>query len=237
MTRSLEENARDEMNQSAQRVSVVSALVEADASLCGMVLNRYIASNAEPEAFVEGLKDDPLPRMTLDEDQGIIIFDGTAFDVEIFCTGLAQRYSEICNERNKMIFDALGEPDVITGEGNRWYIIRDLEGARIASGYGETGLVHFWEKLETTGQNEGRTWAVMFDDTTRGQISMAAISRDVERSDGTLLADCHITGFRNANSFEAYEADIRDFCEAMQILVYPNHMGREIEIEDDTPEP
>lgn len=234
MTRTREENARDEMNASAQRASVVSALMEAG-HLSGMALNRFIEAGTDAEAFMESLKNDPLHRTVLDEDQGILIFDGTAFDAEIFCAGLEERYNQICNDRNEVIFDALGEPDVITGEGNRWYVIRDLEGAKIASGYGETGLLHFWDKLEKSGDNEGRTWAVMFDDTTRGRVSMAAISRDAERTDGDPLADCHVTGFRNENSFDRYEGDIRNFCEAMQLLVYPNHMGRVIEPETDEP--
>lgn len=64
---------------------------------------------------------------------------------------------------------------------------------------------------------------------------MSAISSDAERTYGAHLADCHVTGFRNADSFERYEADIREFCEAMQLLIYPNHMGREIEPDADEP--
>jgi hypothetical protein len=234
MTRTQEEKARDEMNLSAERDAVVSTLVDAGI-LSGQAVNRFIDMGLDRDDFIESLKADPLHRTVLDEDQGIITFDGTAFDTAIFCAGLEERFEQIRNERNKVIFDALGESDVITGEGNRWYVIRDRAGAEVASGYGETGLVHFWDRLEASGQNNDHTWAVMFDDTTRGRISMAAISRDAEQSDGTPLADCHVTGFRNEDSFKRYEADINEFCEAMQLLVYPNHMG--CEIEDDTPEP
>ncbi|MFX4299924.1 hypothetical protein [Pseudosulfitobacter pseudonitzschiae] len=234
MTRTREENARHEMNASAQRASVVSALVEAGV-LSGMVLNRFIASNMDAETFQANLKKDPLPDTSVDAEGGFITFDGTVFDAEIFCSGVEDRFNQICNERNRVIFDAFGEPDVITGAGNRWYVIRDLEGAKVASGYGETGLAHFWDRLEKDGDNEGHTWAVMFDDTTRARISLAALSKDVVPQLEAKIADCHVTGYMNKDSFEDYKADIMDFCAAMNLVVYPNHMGRKIEPVSDEP--
>lgn len=235
MTRTREENARDEMNASAQRASVVSAIVEGR-TVSGMILNRFMDSDQDLDTFMESLMGDPLPGTTVDAEDGFITFNGTTFDAAIFCAGVEERYRQVRDERNGEILNAFGEPDFITGEGYSWHIIRSKEAAKVAGSYGHTAVATYWGELEYGSENKGRVWAVMFDETSRAMITMAALSKSAQGQSSSWIADCHVTGFCNKNSFEDYRAEIEEFCDVMDLVVYPNHMGVQLDL-DDTPEP
>lgn len=139
-----------------------------------------------------------------------------------------------------------GEPDLITGDGLRWFRIANERQARLAGRLGETAIEHYWRhahgKLEGSRSNawapQTHVWLIALDDHQRGVVTMAALKIGSENAHPRLIADCQVTGFRNDVAFPAYESDIRDVCMALNLVFTPNHMGVDIpRIEDESPSP
>lgn len=147
---------------------------------------------------------------------------------------------EAVREREDNISRVFGEPDAITGYGNRWYVIDSAEKSALAGDLGRTAVDRFWNgtRKSLTGQ-DSHSWLIMIDEYGRGVVTMAARKAGMETSYQN-LDDCHVTGFENENVFFQYENDIRDLCHVKDLVCYPNRMGREIErpdIENGAPGP
>ena len=125
-----------------------------------------------------------------------------------------------------------GAPDLFTGEGHRWYILRTQEQASLAGRIGQTAIGYYYESYKRAmGEDDSHVWLLMLNEHNEALVSLAAKRLGHERVEPLAgmvesLADCHVTGFRNADVFREFEGDIRQVCAALELECYPNHMGR-----------
>lgn len=139
-----------------------------------------------------------------------------------------------------LIRDVFGPPDVVTGNGLAWHIIRTPLQADLATHAGDTAIGFFWkmsqDDAERLGIPDNHVWAILVDADDRAVVSMASLKTGETNSRPEKLADCHVTGYRNADVFREFEAEIRAFCDQMSLVCEPNWMGGTVKPEDD-PEP
>lgn len=131
-----------------------------------------------------------------------------------------------------------GAPDLITGSGKEWYILKNRDQANLATRLSQTGIELFWSFHQERDDNH--TWMVMVDHAPGfppyAPVAICAVPEG-QTSVSVLLNDCHVTGFQNQDAFFEHEADIRDACAALGLVCFPNHMGRRLEEPDDSPSP
>lgn len=145
-----------------------------------------------------------------------------------------------------VVTSILGEPDLFTGEGHRWHILQTQEQANLAGRLGQTAIGLFYEDYKRTmGEDDSHVWLVMLNEHHEALTSIVAKRRGHERAAPLAglargVADCHVTGFMNADVFREFEGDIRQVCAALDLECYPNHMGgplSDVEPESESMEP
>lgn len=142
--------------------------------------------------------------------------------------------------------EVFGEPHLITGSGLNWFKIETERQAKVAGRVSQTAVEHYWRhahgKLEGVRSHDwsshNRAWLIALDDHDRVAVIMAALKVGQENAHPQFMADCHVTGFRNAVAFPVHESDIREACMTLNLVCTPNHMGGEIPtVDDDAPSP
>lgn len=135
-------------------------------------------------------------------------------------------------------FDA---PVLETADGS-WFEIRNLPQAAGAAKLSGTAIEHFWvwEQEALAGQPDPHRWFILVSEG-KAVVTMAAVGSDQEQSLSPRVADCHVTGHRNANAWEQYQSSIEQLAARECLRVYPNHMGEPLdpaaEPEDDGSNP
>jgi len=181
---------------------------------------------------------------TFDQDDGYFLAEDIRTGLRDLVEAHPAAQRRIEEMRRRAILDVFGAPDVICGAGNSWFLITDDQQAKMAGDLSETAIGHFYSRFRKgmaaeTGRSveeDNHDWLIMLDSDFKCRVVMASLKEGQENIFKG-LADCHITGFRNAPALPEFEADIRTVCLLRGLVYTPNHMGRPIEPEDDTPSP
>lgn len=224
MSRTREENAADLAHEEAQREAIAARI------------RRWGPVSLTNKAFDLGFDEDALANALSNEDM-LAFEDGMIVDASIAAREICKLAMERLNKSGAAIAQTFGEPDLFTGDGNRWFRIDTAEKARLASQLSETAIAHYWEGTrKNVAGEDSHDWLIMLDDHDRAVVSLAALKEGRETCYPNILADCHVTGYRNAPAFVEYESDIRMACAELDLACAPNHMGMTLEApEDDGP--
>jgi len=225
MTRSREENAFDLVREEAQRMAFRSSVdAWARERLVSEALDRGL-DEGEIEAFLEG-------------NPALLAAGEERVDPAIAASEVIAMARDGIRDRGHRVATALGEPDIFTGAGYRWFRIDTAEKAELAGRLGQTAMATAWrEAQERSAGADSHEWFIMLDDSNRAMVSMAARRTVAASIHGDSLADCHVTGHRNAPAFVTYEQDIREVCLSRDLVCTPNPMGRPLDAPDDALEP
>ena len=163
--------------------------------------------------------------------------EGMVVDPVIAAREIVKLAHERLEKSGTAIAETFGEPDLFTGDGNRWFRVDTLDKAKLATHLGETAIAHYWEGTRKNVPGEdSHEWLIMLDQNDRAVVTLAAKKEGRESCYPGMLADCHVTGYRNTPAFQAHEEDIRMACAELGLACEPNHMGGSVpEPEDDGP--
>lgn len=231
MSEMAEERAREEVHQE------VANLPDHDRAWLAAT---FIRVEMSPDDFLEVRND----IFSHDGERGEVrLTDETCLDAGLFAEEVERLAEAEIGARHKRIEDVFGQPDFTTSGGRDWHVIRTPEQARMAGQAGETAVGIFWNHaqrvIREAGAEDSHVWAIMIDDYGRAGVSMAALKEGSASALGDMLADCHVTGYRNASVFRDFEEEIRAFCGAMDLVCTPNWMGQALPDQDaeETPAP
>lgn len=222
MTRTREENAADLAQEDAQRTAIRDWV----SGWRGALIKGIIAEHDhDEEAMAEALAG---YEMMKDE-------SAAGFSPDMVIRETITLLQEIEARKVREIADVFGEPDILTGAGNRWFHLDTQEKADLAGKLGQTAVGMFWKVTrEKFSGEDSHEWLIMLDEGNRAAVTMTA-KKDGAENLYSNIADCHVTGFRNEPAFTEHEGDIRAACGLLGLVCHPNHMGEPLrEVHEDS---
>lgn len=233
MTRDRDENASDLALEEAGRAKIREKIG------VGYVRRALIAfaidNDLDQDQMSDALSESDIPGL-------IEMSEINDVDMEMLMDEAVALAQEYLDDSGRQIIETFGEPDILSGAGNRWYKVDDEDKAVLAQRLGGTAIGHVWlssrhrVNIIALDKKDSHEWLIMLDDYHRAVVSMAAKKEGVESAYGDFLADCHVTGYNNKDAFFEYEEDIRMICAIQNLVCTPNHMGRPLtSVENDGP--
>jgi hypothetical protein len=173
----------------------------------------------------------------------LTLSDGREIDIPALHAVIERSMLEAADRKLDEVALVFGAPVLETANGS-WHLIDSPEKAEMATRASQTAIAIYWEHtregVEAAG-GESHDWLVLVDELGNGVVAMAALREGCDPAYGAfsgMIPECHVTGFRNAPSWEACREDIEAVAAERGLRVSPNHMGQPIpSVDQDAPEP
>jgi hypothetical protein len=124
------------------------------------------------------------------------------------------------------------EPVLALESGDKWVEIENDQVARFAAGVTQTAIAHFYAQEALIEGRHPRRWFVLVGPTETspiiGKVALCVLPENETTANPDFVADCHTTGYQNANPYPEFEAEIDALAEATNLPITPNYKGRPI---------